>query len=185
MSAIVASSRMPTPQKLQTLIRVAPPYYLVQRLRVCPPSVGSSRATTLHISKTTMVRLVNHRRVGSETSSLAAVTAHALRPAPTRGRQLAHWPAPVALQISAALRALASATARTSERSCQRRQRPFAVFLPPPARRPPRRHHHQQRTPIPHQHQLLSRQSPSQRLPKHPNNQLRRRQRPTTTPMTA
>ena len=117
---MVASLLLPTPQKLKTPFRVARPYHLVQRVSGSPPSVGSCQETNLCTSTTTMVLLANHHRVGRDTSSSTVATAQDPRPVPCHGRQLALWLVPVEWRASAAPRALASTTVRTS------------ALLPPP-----------------------------------------------------
>jgi hypothetical protein len=174
MSVIVASSPVRHPNSKTPVLREARPYRTVLRAR--PPSVGSCRETTRQTT-TTMVQLANHHRVVSDTSSSAAATAQdhqlvrcqSLQPAPRLVR--------AELPTGAALRALVSTTAKTSERRCHRRQqRHFVVFSPVPARLRPRRPP-QLVTPINPQRPLLLRPSPPQRLPRHPNNQQRRRRR--------
>ena len=173
---------MPTPLKLKTPFRVAPPYLLVQRLRSCPPSVACRE--TLRSTMKSMLPRRNHRLAASAMPSPAAATAQDHRPAPSRGRQHAHWLVPVAWRINAALRARVLTTARTSERRCRRRQRRlFGAFLQLPKRLRLRRQQPQQRPPIPHQQRILPRRRPPQSLPRHPNNQQRRRQRLTTMAM--
>ena len=158
MSIIVASSCQPRARKFKTQRRVARSYPPVHRVRVCPLSVGSRRETT-RTSTTTMVQLVNLRCVDNDTSSSAAATVQDHRPVPRHGRQLALQLVPVELRTSAALRALASTTVRTSERRCRRRQQRHSdVFSPVPAPLPPQ-NPPQQSNPLP-QPPFRSRPSP-------------------------
>jgi hypothetical protein len=178
-SVIVASRRLLRARKFKIQRRVARLYHPVQRASACPLFVGSRRATT-RTSTTTMVQLANHRRVDSETSSLAAATARDHRPVPWHGRQLALMPVPVEWRASAAPHALASTTARTSERCCRRRPpRHYGASSPVPAQLRPQSPP-QQSIP-PHQPPLRPRPSPPQRLPRHPDNTPQRRRRPTST----
>ena len=172
-SVMVASSLLPTPQKLKTPFRVARPYHLVQCVSGSPPSVGSCRETNLCTSTMTMVLLANHHRVGRDTSYSAVATAQDPRPVPCHGRQLALWLVPVEWRASTAPRALASTTARTSARCCHRRQwQRCVVSSPVPARLRPRKPD-QWPNPIHNQCPFLLPPSPHQRLPRHLNNQQR------------
>ena len=182
MSVIVASSPVRHPNSKTPVLLAARPYRTVLRAR--PPSVGSCRETTRQTT-TTMVPLANHHLVVSDKSSSAAATAQDHRLVLCHGRQPVQQLVRAELPTSAALRALASTTAKTSERRCHRRlQRHFAASSPVPARlqpwSPP-----QQVIPIHPQRPFPLRPSPHQRLPWHPNNQQRRRRRLTTTEMTA
>ena len=183
MSVIVASSWLPRARKFKIQRRVARSYHPVQRASVRPLSAGSCRAMSRY-KTTTMVQLVNHRRVDSDKSSNAAATAPDRRPVPCHGRQLALRLVPVEWRASAALRALASTTARTSERCCRRRpRRHYGASSPVPAQLRPQSPPQQ---PIPpHQLPFRARPSPPQRLPRHPDNTPQRRRRPTSTETSA
>ena len=142
-SVIVASSLLPTPQKLKTPFRVAPPYHLARRQSELRPPVV--RLETYRSMARTMAPLRNHRHAVRETSSLDAATAPDHRPAPSRSRQRAPRLVHVEWRTSAALRALALLTAKTSERRCRRRRRrPFDASLQRPAWQRHRMRHPQQ-----------------------------------------
>ena len=181
MSVIAASCCPPRARKFTILRREARSYHSVQRASVRPLSVRSRRATT-RTSTTTMVQLANHHCVDSDKSSSAAATARDHRPVPWHGRQLALRLVPVEWQASAALRALASTTARTSERRCHRRPpRHYGASSPVPAQLRPQSPPQQPN--LPHQLPFRPRPSPSQRLPRHPDNNQPRR--PTSTATSA
>ena len=181
MSVIVASRCQPRARKFKTPRRVARSYPTVQRASVRPLSVRS-RCMTTRTSTQTMVPFMNHRSVDSARSFSAAVTAPDRRPVLCHGQQLAHKLVPAELRTSAALRAAASTTARTSERRCRRRQQRLSDVssqAPAPLRpqSPP-----QQSNPPP---QLPFRPRPRspQRFPRHPDTQPQRR--PTSTATSA
>ena len=181
MSVIVASSWLPRARKFKIQRRVARSYHPVQRASVRPLSAGSCRVMS-RCTTTTMVQLANHRRVDSDKSSSVAATAPDHRPVPWHGRQPAPRLVPAELRTSAALRAAASTTVRTSERRYRPRQpRHSDASSPVPAPLPPQ---HPPQHPIQlHQPPLRSRPSPPQRLLRHPDNNPQRR--PTSTETSA
>ena len=174
-SVIVGSS--PTLQlHRKTPTREARPYLAV----LCGVSAHlpalANRRTTSTMATTKMDRQSsNHHRVASVSPFKNAAIAQDHRPVPCLVPQLVLWLVLAKLPTSAALRALASTTARTSgPPSRRRRQRLSERSSPIKARLPPRKK--QKKHPIHRQQQLDRRNPPS--LPRHLNNPPRRRPRP-------
>jgi hypothetical protein len=112
--------------------------------------------------------LGNLRHAVSDATSIAAVTAPDHQHAPCHGRQLAPWPAPVALQTSAAHHALASTAARTGRPSCLHQQWQHSNASFPAPARPLLQKSHQRGTT---NQQLLRWQWNPPCHPRHPSNQ--------------
>ena len=124
----------------KTLTREARPYLAVLfGVSAHPPAIGIRRTTTT-MATSKMERQSSHHHVAGVKFFNAAATAQDLLPVLCPGPQLALWPAPAKLPTSDALRAIASAIARTSGlHSRRRRRRHSEASSPLPTRLPPRR----------------------------------------------